>query len=101
MSTVDIIKQSSKIWDMRRSLDWLLMISLAALLLAAGCASMPSGYPPPPHTVTLSRARYHNLTMLELLGWAARKRSLRLGAGAGGRPGLVGSRGGAVMVRPG
>jgi len=38
---------------MRRSLDWLVTVSMAALLLAAGCASMPSGYPPPPHTVAL------------------------------------------------
>jgi len=39
---------------MRCTSDWLKLFGPALLLLATACASLPSDYPPPPHTVALA-----------------------------------------------
>jgi len=39
---------------MKRASGWLRFFSPALVLLAVGCASLPSDYPPPPHTVALA-----------------------------------------------
>ena len=39
---------------MRWTSDWLKFFGPALLLLATACASLPSDYPPPPHTVALA-----------------------------------------------
>ena len=38
---------------MKRASSWLRFFSPTLVLLAVGCASLPSDYPPPPHTVAL------------------------------------------------
>ena len=39
---------------MRHRFDWLRLLGSALLVLSTACASLPSDYPPPPHTVALA-----------------------------------------------